>query len=178
MKGRLTKRQELFVAEYLTDLNATRAAIAAGYSKNGAEVIASKLLINAKVSAEIAKKHGKRLAKLEITADRVLQEIAKLAFFDPRKLFNADGRCKPITELDDDTATAIAGMKTVHKVTGEDNDGMVVFTDFRLADKGQNLERLGKHLKLFTDKTEHSGRMTLEESVCASYNYKPKNEQS
>lgn len=157
MASELTDKQEIFIGEYLKDFNATRAAIAAGYAKSSADVTGSRLLANAKVAAEIDKQKLGRLKRLEISADRVLQELAKLAFYDPRKLFDADGRCKPITELDDNTAAVIAGMKTVQKVTGEDQDGMVVFTDFKLADKGQNLERLGKHLKLFTDKQEVSG---------------------
>lgn len=165
----LTKKQELFVAEYLIDLNATRAAIAAGYSKSTSQEQGSRLLSNVMVAAEIAKQHGKRLRKLEISADRVLQELAKVAFYNPRKLFDADGRCKPITELDDDTAMAIAGMKTAHKVTGEDEDGMVVFTEYKLADKLRALELCGRHLKLFTDKLEHSGRVSLAELVIGSY---------
>jgi len=168
MAKELTPKQELFVAEYLTDLNATRAAIAAGYSSRTADKIGSQLLGKTRVAAEIAKQHEKRMGKLEITADRVLGRLMKLAFYDVRKLFDADGRCKPITELDDDTAAAIAGMKTAHKVVGDENDGCVVFTEYKLVDQGQNLERLGRHLKLFTDKTELSGRVTLEQIVAAA----------
>lgn len=164
----LTPKQELFVAEYLTDLNATRAAIAAGYSPKNADSWGAQLLSNSKVSAEIAKKHGKHLGKLEITAERVLAELARLAFYDPRKFFDTDGRLKPLDEIDDDTAMALAGMKTMHKVVGDENDGVLVFTDYKLADKGLNLERLGRHLKLFTDKTELSGRLTLADLVCAA----------
>lgn len=116
------------------------------------------------------KKHGKRLAKLEITADRVLQELAKLAFFDPRNFFEDDGRLKRLQDLDEHTCMALAGIEVT-----ELPEGNGFLKKIRLADKGQNLERLGKHLKLFTDKTEHSGRMTLEQLVCASYT--PKDEQ-
>src|SRR5271157_5246902 len=87
----LTVRQTLFIAEYLIDLNGTRAAIAAGYSRKTANEQASRLLANVKVASEIAERLEKRITKLEITADAVLQELAKLAFFDPRKLFNSDG---------------------------------------------------------------------------------------
>ncbi|MDE2105605.1 MAG: terminase small subunit [Patescibacteria group bacterium] len=150
----LTRKQQVFVAEYLVDLNATRAAIAAGYSKRTAAKQAHQLLEIPRIAEKVAQKTGKRLEKLEITADRVLQELAKLAFFKVTDALDADGRFKPLSELDDTTAAAIAGFKTVSKVTGEDEDGMVVFTDMKFADKGQNLERLGKHLKLFTDKLE------------------------
>lgn len=156
---KLNARQELFVAEYLTDLNATRAAISAGYSAKTAESMGSQLLRNIKVAAVISEKQGKRLAKLEISADRVLQELAKLAFFDPRKFFNDDGSAKQITELDDDTAMALAGMDVAEMFEGqgEQKHAYGLMKKFKLVDKGQNLERLGKHLKLFTDKTELSG---------------------
>ena len=166
MRDGLTPRQERFVAEYLTDLNATRAAISAGYSKKGAEQTGSVLLRNPKVAEEIAKKHGKRLGKLEITADRVLTEIAKLAFFDPRKLFEPDGSPKQILDLDDDTAAAVAGLEVCELFdgTGDQKHAYGLCKKIKLADKGINLERLGKHLKLFTDKQEvaHSGTVNLQ----------------
>jgi phage terminase small subunit len=169
----LTKKQELFVAEYLTDLNATRAACAAGYSAKSAESQGAQLLQNPKVSAEISKKHGKRLEKLEVTAERVLSEIAKLAFFDPRKLFKPDGSPKHILDLDDDTAVAVAGLEVseLFEGSGEQKRACGSVRKIKLADKGVNLERLGKHLKLFTDKRELTvpdgsstpKRLTLEE---------------
>lgn len=158
-RAELTPKQELFIAEYLTDLNATRAAIAAGYSAKTAESQAARLLVNVKVAAAIAEKQGKRLAKLEITADRVLQEIARLAFYDPRKFFNDDGSAKQVNELDDDTAMALAGMDVMElfEGSGDQKHAYGLMKKFKLVDKGQNLERLGKHLKLFTDKAEITG---------------------
>jgi phage terminase small subunit len=157
MAKELTRKQQLFVAEYLTDLNATRAAIAAGYSKRTAEVIGYQLLQKPLVRQEIAKKHGKTLGKLEITAERVLAELAKLAFFDPRKLFESDGSPKQILDLDDETAAAVAGLEVNELFDGESGDQKHAYglcKKIKLADKGINLERLGKHLKLFTDKVE------------------------
>lgn len=163
MAKELTKKQETFVAEYLTDLNATRAAIAAGYSEKNADKIGSQLLGNPRVSAFIAEKHGKRINRLEITADRVLQEIAKLAFYDPAAFFEDDGSLKRIQDLDENTRMAIAGLEVTELFEGKDEkDGPQQKTVYgllkkiKLTDKGQNLERLGKHLKLFTDKTEHN----------------------
>ena len=157
MSKKLTKKHEIFVAEYLASFDATKAALASGYSPKSAQSQGCQLLKHPKISAEIAKKTGKRLEKLDITADKVLGELAKLAFHDPRKFFDSDGRIKPITELDDNTAMAVAGIETMHKVVGDEEDGCVVFTKIKLADKGVNLERLGKHLKLFTDKAEVTG---------------------
>ncbi len=90
---------------------------------------------------------GKSLAKLEITVERVLNEIARLAFADIRNCFNADGTLKPLHELDDDTAAALVGMDVIEI----ENDGTtrVVAKKFKFADKKGSLELLGKHLKMF-----------------------------
>jgi phage terminase small subunit len=161
MAKKLTKKQEIFVAEYLTDLNATRAYIAAGYSENGAEVGASNLLRNIKVAEEVNKKTGKRLEKLEITADKVLQEIAKMGFANMLDYMNVeDGR---ITEFDYSKLTrdqAAAIQEITMDTTGGAGDGerrLVLRTRFKLGDKRGSLELLGKHLKLFTDKVENTG---------------------
>ncbi len=76
----LTPKQKLFIREYCRDLNATRAAIAAGYSENGAAVQGNRLLRNAKISSEIAELTAKTCTKLEISAEKVLQELVRLAF--------------------------------------------------------------------------------------------------
>jgi phage terminase small subunit len=169
MAQELTKKQEFFIAEYLVDLNATRAAVAAGYAKRGAAVTGSRLLRNAKVAQRIAPKHGQRLEKLEISADRVVAEIGRIAFFDPRKLFNEDGSPRDIKDLDDDTASAVAGLEVVELFDGSEGDQKHVtglMKKIKLADKLKALELAGRYLKLFTDKVEHSGTVSLEQLVC------------
>jgi phage terminase small subunit len=155
-----TAMQKLFIREYCLDLNATRAAIAAGYSEKGAAQAGARLLTNVKVSSEIAKLTQKTCAKLEISAEKVLQELARLAFLDPRKFYNENGGLKHVTELDDDTAACLAGME-VREIGGDDEEKQptVFCRKIKFADKGANLERLGRHLKLFTDKVEHSGQI-------------------
>jgi phage terminase small subunit len=162
----LNIKEQIFVREYLKDENGTRAAIAAGYSRKTAPQAASRLLKSVKVQAELVKVTTKLCDDLEISEKRILWELARMAFYDPRKIFDADGRIKPITELDDDTAMAIAGLETAHKVVGDEADGCVVFTKVKLADKRANCELLGRKLKMWTDKIDHGGRMTLEELVC------------
>lgn len=152
-------RYERFAREYILDHNASRAAVAAGYSKKNPDVEGSRLLAKPLVQELIACFAKKTAAKLEITAERVLNEIAKLAFMDPRKFFLADGSPIPIQDLDDDTAAALAGMDVFEEYEGQGEDRKFVgYTKkFKLTDKGQNLERLGRYLKLFTDKVEASG---------------------
>jgi phage terminase small subunit len=76
----MTPKQKLFVAEYQIDLNATKAAERAGYSRKTANEQGARLLANVSVSSAIAKEHSKRIEKLEITADRVLRELALIGF--------------------------------------------------------------------------------------------------
>lgn len=148
----LTPMQEMFVREYLVDLNATQAAIRAGYSKKTAASQGERLLRNVEIASAVQAHMDKRAGAIEISATRVLQEIAKMAFFDPRKLLNDDGSPKKISELDDETAMAVAGMEIVTK--GNDDVGFADILKIKLTDKTKNLELLGRHLKLFTDKVE------------------------
>jgi phage terminase small subunit len=168
MGKELTKKHQVFVAEYLVSLDATSAAIKAGYSQKSAQSLGCQLLKHPKVSAEIAKKTGKRLNRLEITADLVLQELAKLAFLDPRKFYREDGSLKSIPELDDESAAALAGME-VEEAYEHFGKGQAkptgVIKKIKFADKGQNLERLGRHLKLFTDKLEVTGMEGLADRI-------------
>lgn len=158
-KPDLTPKEQIFVREYLVDGNATRAAIAAGYSQASASVMGSKLLRKGKVAEELGKLRAKLLSKLEINAQRVLEGLAELAFFDPRKMFNEDGSMKRVTELDDMTVHALDGLH-VEKLFKHFGKGQAeevgTITRVRLADRGLNLERLGRHFKLFTDKLEVS----------------------
>ena len=150
----LTPKQERFVQEYLVDLNATQAAIRAGYSKKTADRIGPELLGKTCVSEAIQEKMRKRSQRTEITADMVLKEFAKLAFFDPRKLFDANGNPKDITELDDDTAAALAGLDVVQEV--EPDSGTTTYTKrYKLASKQAALDSLGRHLGMFTDRVEN-----------------------
>lgn len=145
----LTPRQALFVVEYLKDFNGKQAAIRAGYSKTGAEVTASRLLRGGKVSQAVAAKVNRIANRLEISAERVLQERARLAFFDVRKLLDATGKPKAIQDLDDDTAAAIQGLDVANIGSGEVGVGEVL--KIKLADKNASLTALEKHLGLYRD---------------------------
>lgn len=153
---KLTNKQRIFVNEYLIDLNATQAAIRAGYSEKTAAEIGYEYLRKPQIAKAVQEAMDKRVDKLEITSERVLAEIAKMAFFDVRKLFDADGAPIHITSLDDETAAAIAGLDVV--TTGNQDIGFANVLKIKLADKSKNLELLGRHLKLFTDKTEITGK--------------------
>lgn len=163
----MTPKQAIFIAEYLIDGNGTRAASAAGFAPESAHVTAARLLKIPKIAAAIAERQERRQEKLKISAERVLEELAKLAFYDPRDLFDERGFLKPITEMDDITRAAIAALDTeTRELGGEGPLQRTLVKKIKLADKGLNLERLGRYLKLFTDRVEHDGRVTLEQLVC------------
>lgn len=153
----LTDKEERLCREYLVNGEIQCRAfmrVYPGHSYDMARTESSKVFAKPHIKRRLKELREERNKRLEISADKVLAEIAKLAFYDPRDFFDADGRLKPIDELDPDHAAVIAGIETMHKVVGEDKDGVVVMTKIKLPDKGANLERLGKNLKLFTDKKE------------------------
>lgn len=150
----LTPQQALFVAEYLVDLNATQAAIRAQYSAHSAAAMGSSLLKVPKVAAAVAAGMAKRANRLDISADRVLRELAKIAFVDIRKAVkwgespNEIGgaypvRLVPSEEIDEDTAAAVAEVSLT-------DSGVKL----KLHDKRAALVDLGKHLGLFVDRVK------------------------
>lgn len=87
--------------------------------------------------------------KAEISVERVLKEMARMAFFDARKLFDADGMPLPVDQLDDDTAAAVVGVDVV--TVGNQDMGVGQVRKIKLADKGKGLEMLARHLSMFKD---------------------------
>lgn len=151
---KMTQKQKIFVSAYLSERNATKAAITAGYSPKTAYSQGQRLLKHVEVKAEITQKLAKLMGKLEISAERVLEEMARIAFADTRKLFDETGKLKAISKLDDETAAAIGGVEYEklyeHYGKGQaENIGRT--TKVKLNSKNQALEMLGRYLKLFND---------------------------
>lgn len=150
----LTPKQQRFCEEFFVDLNATQAAVRSGYSEKTANRIASTNLAKPAIQAEIQRRQAEQAKKLDITAERVLFEYARLAFLDIRKAFDANGNLKPIHELDDDTAAAIAGME-IESETKESESGEKNTTTrthkLKFGDKKGALDSLSKHLGIFNE---------------------------
>lgn len=161
----LTAKQAQFVKEYLIDLNATQAAIRAGYSEKTAYAVGHENLRKPEIAAAIQSKMDGRSQRLEITSDRVLQEIARLGFADIRKVFTPTGQLRNIHELPEEVAASIASVEVVTRPSGgvdEDGNREVEYVHkLKFWDKRGSLELLGKHLKLFTDKVEHEGQIGI-----------------
>jgi len=141
-RGRkLTAKQKRFVEEYLIDLNASQAALRAGY-KN--EVIGRRLVTKSYVLDAISEAMENRSKRVEIKQDRVLEEEARIAFADIRRLFKPTGEPKAIHELTLDEAAVLS----VLEVTLPDGTKYKM----RLNNKGSALERIERHLGMFKDK--------------------------
>lgn len=142
----------MFVEEYLIDLNvnATQAAIRAGYSVNCAREIASELLTKPYIQAGVDKALAARSRRTGINQDRVVNELAKIAFANAKDIIDSKTGMVREGVSDDDTA-CIQSIK-VKTISDSKVKGNVTECEVRLYDKKQALELLGKHLGMFSDK--------------------------
>ena len=146
----MTPKQQRFVEEYLIDLNATQASIRAGYSAKNADKIGPELLGKTGVAEAIQAALALRSRRTEITQDRVLRELARIAFLDPRKVFNWGPNGVTLLSSDtlsDDDAAAIYEVSESITESGGAIRG-------KAYDKQKALELLGRHLGMFTDKID------------------------
>jgi len=163
-QGELENPQhELFVREYLRDFRSGRAARAAGYSEDNSDTQGYLLRQRPEIKARIRELMRPKLTRADVTADRVLQELARVAFGDLRNMFDDAGNLLPIVDLDDDTAAIIAGIDVEYKVeNSRDDDGAQVQTvtrvaKIRRADKIAALKVLAQNLKLIGSTSEEIG---------------------
>lgn len=160
----LNDRQLQFCKEYIIDFNATRAAIRAGYSEKTARSQGQRLLTDVDIQRQIEKEKEQRQARAEITADKVLQQLWRMAFADIREMVEWDE--EETYETDEDTGEQIKVIRPSLRIKPmSDVDGTIITEiqqtkdgiKFKRADNQKALELLGKHLKLFVDKAEISG---------------------
>lgn len=159
--ARLTKKQQLFVDEYLTDLNATQAAIRAGYSVDTAGVIGCENLIKPNIQQAIAEAMAERSRRTGINQERILIELARIALLNPKALVNLeDATVNP--EASPDDLAAIASVKVKRFPTKDGGEG--IEREVKFYDKIKAVELLGKHLGMFKDRIELSGELNKEKS--------------
>jgi phage terminase small subunit len=145
---RLNNRQARFIAEYLKDFNATQAAIRAGYSEDSARSIGSELLTNPDIDRIIRGKVAAQLAEVEASNDRIVLELARIAFSSPG--------IKPIEEWTEDEKAGIVGVEYLRK-------GVAVLK-VRRESKTKALELLAKIRGMFVEKVEVSGELSMVET--------------
>ena len=147
--AKLTAKQQAFVREYLVDLNATQAAIRAGYSENTAAEIGYENLNKLQIKLAVRVAQAARARRTEVTADKVIREYARLAFSDISDLVTIEGgvvKVRDTAELTEDQRVAISEIS-------ETANGLRV----KAHSKTTALEALGKHLGMFIDRRETGG---------------------
>lgn len=152
----LTLKQARFVEEFLVDLNGRQAAIRAGYSPRTAEVQASRLLTNANVDAGVRRAMEARSRRTGITADRVLRELAELAFsniFDFIEV-QSDGSVHiDLARASRDQAAAVNDIILSTPAEGSDDEVRITkLTQIELFDKLRALDTLARHLGMYPER--------------------------
>jgi phage terminase small subunit len=148
----VTAKHKIFIREYLIDLNATQAALRAGYKKSYARRACFVLLRKPAVAAAVAEGMAARARRTDIDADRVMREYAKLAFCDIRRLatWGKDGvELRPHTEITEDDAAAIVELSRTGKSQG---------ARIKIHDKRAALDALARHLGVFAKDDGPHGR--------------------
>ena len=148
----MTEKQKIFADEYLIDLNATQAAIRAGYSAKTANEQGARLLVNVSIQKAISRAMTARSNRTNISQERVVNELAKIAFLNIADLIDQHGNLKENVSRDD-----MAGIEWIRSKGIETENGYVRETEFRVTSKLKALELLGRHLGMFTDRVELSG---------------------
>lgn len=170
--AKLTDKQKRFVDEYLIDLNATASYKRAGYQGDGAtaEVNACKLLSNTKVQEYIQTRMKAREKRTEITQDKVLKELAGIAFDDIKNYlsFRTEKTVVGYDIIDDKPIMeyrTVVDLKDSETIDTRNISEITVGKDgmfkFKLYCKDNALVQVGKHLGMFKDQIEVNGNMVI-----------------
>lgn len=142
----MTPKQEQFCREYLIDLNATQAAIRAGYSAKTANREGSRLLTKPEIQTKVAELMAERTHRTERDADEVLRRLWLIVEADLRKVFHPDGTMLSPAELPEDLAAALASIKIGETFEVKANDRL------------KALELLARHYGMFVERVEYTGQ--------------------
>lgn len=164
MSKKLTPKQQAFCDEYLIDLNATQAAVRAGYSKKTAGRIGQENLQKPVIQESIKANMEKRSERTEVTADRVLKELAKVAFADLKDFVTWDDYGVKIINSDKVDGTMLAEISETINNTILPNGTEIEKKQRKVKphDKMKALEMLGKHLGMFKDNVNITGEMAIQ----------------
>jgi len=161
---KLTIKQEKYAQGLFTGLSQREAYKQAYNCENmmdkSIDECACVLAADLKVVSRIEELTNELRLRNMVTVEKVVSEYAKIGFFDPRKLFNEDGKPKDITELDDDTAASVAGldMQEVYEGYGDDREFVGYVKKYKLTDKKGALDSMAKYLGMFVDKVDNTIR--------------------
>lgn len=152
----LTDKQLIFAKEYLVCMNSTESAKKAGYSEKTAYSQGCRLLKNAKLKAYIEQSLQDRASKLDITPNRLLEELSHIAFFNISNIFNGSS-LKEIDTLPENVTRAISGIKS--RMEKSDGENVCEVIEIKSNDKLKAIEMLMKHLKMFDTPKEDPADM-------------------
>jgi len=164
-KPPLNARQEAFITRYCVTLNATQAAIDAGYSTpanrlKGARA-AARLMHNARIRERITAFTARRTLSDELSAMRVLEELRRIALFDIRLLFDGQGKLKPIELWTPEQGSMVSQCEVVQGNVDKGDGQRDRVVKLRFWDKSKAIEMLAKHYALCVERTEVSGGITV-----------------
>jgi phage terminase small subunit len=152
--GRLNDKQTRFVQHYLVTLNATQAAISAGYSARTARQVGSRLLTHVDIANAIQAGREEMGRRAAITQDEIVARLASIMRSDIRDLYAKDGTLKPLHEMRDSTAAMLESVETTEVVV----DGAVtIVRRVKRADRLKAAELLMRHLGMLNDKVKLQG---------------------
>jgi phage terminase small subunit len=159
----LTDKQRTFCEEYIIDLNATQAAIRAGYSEKTAGSIGDENLKKPEIQSYLSELMKARSERLEITSDMVLRELAKIGFSDIANYYEDGFKLKQLSELDKNKSGAVSQIK----VTEIEIKGVTTKTvELKLHDKLSALEKVSKHIGFFEkDNTQKKSDIITPETL-------------
>lgn len=167
VKASLNTKQQLFVAAYLVDLNTTQAAIRAGYSAKTAAAAGWRLFRNVKISEAIQAGQAKKLETLDFDAQRVLQELGRLALVDLRGFFDENGNLKAIKDLTAVQGACLASFEVVKKNIAAGDGEVDTIHKIKVWDKTKALDTLAKHFGLLIDRVQISGDEAMMQALMA-----------
>ncbi len=157
--AKLSEKQRVFVQEYLIDLNATQAAIRAGYSPRTACEQGSQLLAKLNIQMEVSRAMAERSRRTGINQDRVIQELARVAFVKMTDAVTADGKIR-----EDATDDDLACIESIKYKRSDTESGSSEEREVKVGSKLKALELLGRHLGMFRDRVELSGALETEQT--------------
>ena len=147
--AKLTEKQKRFIDEYLIDLNATQAAIRAGYSVKTARDIGYENLTKPNIQQAISEKMAERSKRTGVNQDRIVLELAKIAFVKMTDIVDDQCRIKSTVAEDD-----LACIESIKYKQSESDSGISVEREVKISPKLKALELLGKHLGMWNDKMD------------------------
>lgn len=166
----LTAQQEQFCREYIVDFNASAAAERANYSGKTKGQVGWQLLQKPLIQERVRQLAAERAKKTDTTVERILEELARMAFADINDLFDEKGDLKPISQIPEDLRRAISSVEieALYDGFGKDRYQIGHTKKIKFWSKEKTLELLGKYRKMFTDRIEHTGKVSLVDLVAGA----------